>query len=87
MRDFQQSFSIDQDTGMVTYVTDREDGHDGNTDDGLGNTLTFTVQASDGVANGTPARATVMVRVNVAPTAIELTGTALPKRQICRLRG
>ena len=68
MTDFQQSFSIDQDTGMVTYVTDREDGHDGVTTDGTGNTLTFTVSAAD--AAGTAAEATVMVRVNVAPTAI-----------------
>ena len=74
--DFQQSFSIDQDTGMVTYVTDREDDHDGTDTDGTGNTLTFTVSASDGAAEGTAATATVMVRVNVAPTAINLTDQA-----------
>ena len=73
--DFHQSFSIDKDTGMVTYITDQEGDHDGNDADGQGNTLTFTISAAD--AAGTPATATVMVRVNVAPTAIELNdGTA-----------
>ena len=71
--DVQQSFSIDKSTGMVTYITDKENGHDGNTDDGQGNTLTFTISAAD--AGTTPDTATVMVRVNVAPTAIQLTGT------------
>ena len=71
----EQSFSIDKDTGMVTYITDKEQGHDGDTADGTGNTLTFTIEAMD--AEGTPATATVMVRVNVAPTAIQaVTGTA-----------
>ena len=77
MRDFQQSFSIDKDTGMVTYITDREQEHDGNTDDGEGNALTFTISASD--AAGDAAVATVVVRVNVTPTAIALSnegGTA-----------
>ena len=77
--DVQQSFSIDKDTGMVTYITDLEQGHDGTPVDGTdaaGNTLTFTITASDG-EGGTDATATVMVRVNVAPTAIELNdGTA-----------
>ncbi len=68
MRDFQQSFSIDKDTGMVTYVTDREQDHDGTDTDGTGNTLTFTISAAD--AGGTAATATVMVRINVTPTAI-----------------
>ena len=77
MRDFQQSFSIDKDTGMVTYITDREQDHDGTGTDGTGNTLTFTISASDGATGGTAATATVMVRVNVTPTAIELDdGTA-----------
>ena len=67
----QQSFSINKGTGMVTYLTDTEGGHDGNTDDGLGNTLTFTITASDG-GDGTDVTATVMVRVNVAPIAISL---------------
>ena len=66
----EQSFTINKDTGMVTYVTDKEQGHDGNTDDGQGNTLTFTISAMD--AAGTPATATVMARINVTPTAIEL---------------
>ena len=74
--DFQQSFSIDQDTGMVTYITDREQSHDGVTTDGTGNTLTFTISATDnGMVNGSPttaATATVEVRVNVTPTAINL---------------
>ena len=71
--DVQQSFSIDKDTGMVTYITDLEQGHDGTPVDGTdaaGNTLTFTISAMD--AAGTPATATVMVRVNVSPTAISL---------------
>ena len=29
--DLQQSFSIDQDTGMITYFTDKEQDHDGTT--------------------------------------------------------
>ncbi len=73
MRDFQQSFSIDKDTGMVTYITDREQAHDGSgedTDDGAGNSLTFTISAAD--AAGTAATSQVVVRVNVTPTAIEL---------------
>ena len=74
----EQSFSIDKDTGMVTYITDRSHGHDGTggeDNDGTGNRLTFTISAMDAV--GTPAEATVMVRVNVAPTAIKLSdGTA-----------
>ena len=78
MRDLQQSFSIDKDTGMVTYFTDMSGGHDGATDtDGQGNMLTFTISATDnGMVNGSPsdpATATVMVRVNVAPSAINLT--------------
>ena len=79
MRDFQQSFSIDKDTGMVTYITDREQLHDGAEADGAGNELVFTISASDGATGGTAATATVTVRVNVAPTAISLTdggGTA-----------
>ena len=70
--DVQQAFWIDSDTGMVTYFTDEKQGHDGDGADGAGNTLTFTIQAAD---EGTsPAAATVVVRINVAPTAIEFTG-------------
>ncbi len=70
-----QSFSIDKDTGMVTYITDREQGHDGTDTDGTGNTLTFTISAED--AAGTAATSQVMVRVNVTPTEIQaVTGTA-----------
>ena len=74
--DVQQSFSIDRDTGMVTYFTDLEQNHDGTDTDGTGNTLTFTISAAD--AAGTPATATVMVRVNVTPTAINLNDATSP---------
>ncbi|MCY4255214.1 MAG: hypothetical protein OXE51_03700 [Gammaproteobacteria bacterium] len=70
--DVQQAFWIDSDTGMVTYFTDEEQGHDGAggvTNDGAGNMLTFTIQAA-GEEGTSPVTATVVVRINVAPTAI-----------------
>ena len=78
--DVRQSLSIDRETGKLTYFTDMEQGHDGVTTDGTGNTLTFTVSASDGVTGSTAATAEVVVRINVAPTEIQLTdqgGTAV----------
>ena len=71
----QQLFAIDKDTGDITYVTDQQDDHDGNTDDGDGNAFTFSIVANDGMEDSDAV--TVTVRVNVAPTAIELyDGTA-----------
>ena len=74
--DIQQSLWIDKDTGEITYFTDLEQGHDGNSNDGSdggSNTLTFTISATDNDEGTTsPPTATVTVRVNVAPTAISL---------------
>ena len=79
--DVHQSLAIDKNTGKLTYVTDISQTHDGNPNDGSdggSNVLTFTITATDNMANtATPPTATVTVRINVAPTAIELNdGTA-----------
>ncbi len=86
----EQIFAIDKETGAVTYITGQSATHDGVTgDDGSGNTLAFTIAASDGVGEE-PTAATVMVtvRVNVAPSAIAMTsndGANTPPR-ICRFQ-
>ena len=63
--------------GTLTYVSDQLRGHDGNPDDdndgdpdGDGNILRLDVTANDGRGNSTNT-ATVSLRINVAPTAIE----------------
>ena len=68
----QQLLAIDKNTGELTYITNMSHGHDGNDGDGLGNVLTFTVSASDNVTGNDSAHVNVAVRINVAPTAIEL---------------
>ena len=74
--DLQQSLSIDQNTGEITYITDLSHTHDGNTEDGQGNVLTVTVSATDNDAGTTTApTASVTVRINVAPEAISFTGS------------
>ena len=65
-------FAIDKDTGEITYITGQEQNHDGDPTDGAGNTLTFTVAATDNLPGTEPATLDVTVRVNVAPTAIEM---------------
>ena len=73
----EQMFAIDKDTGEITYITGQEQNHDGDPTDGAGNTLTFTVAATDNLPGTEPATLDVTVRVNVAPTAIALNdGTA-----------
>ena len=72
--DLEQSLVIDSKTGEITYITDRSHTHDGNADDGAGNVLTFTITATDSKTGTTPAAEEVTVRINVAPTAIEITG-------------
>ena len=68
-----QIFAIDKQTGEVTYITGQSAAHGGETgDDGSGNTLAFTIAASDGVDGADPATVVVTVRVNVAPSAIML---------------
>ena len=75
--DLQQTIAIDKDTGEITYFSDTSQTHDGDDTDGAGNTLVVTVSATDGMLNATPATIPVTVRINVAPTAIELDdGTA-----------
>ena len=72
--DLEQSLVIDKNTGEITYFTDRSHTHDGVDTDGAGNVLTFTISATDNDAGTTnPPTETVTVRINVAPTAIELT--------------
>ena len=77
--DLQQALSIDPKTGEITYFTDLEMSHNPTTTttDGGGNVLTFTIRAMDDDSVSTDdttfATATVTVRINVAPTAIELT--------------
>ena len=77
--DLQQSISINPSTGEITYFTDLSHGHDGTggeANDGTGNALTVALSVTDGDANTTAITdQTVVVRINVAPTAIELTGT------------
>ena len=73
--DLEQSLSINPSTGEITYFTDRSHTHDGVNTDGTGNVLTFTLSVTDGDAATTALEPTVTVRINVAPTAIELTGT------------
>ena len=78
-----QVLTINSDSGNITYYTNNGTSHDNDavdTDgDGAGNMFTVMVQATD---DAMPAATsdddlTVNVRVNVAPTAIELGGTAL----------
>ena len=75
-RDLQQTFAVDDDGG-VTYFTDRSGAHDGDTtDDGAGNMVVFTVTANDGMTEvGDRPSVPVTVRINVAPSAIELDDT------------
>ena len=68
----QQTLAIDKNTGEITYFTNMSHGHDGNDADGQGNILTFTVSATDNVTGNATAEASVAVRINVAPTAINL---------------
>ena len=70
--DLQQSLVINQKTGEITYFTDLAQTHDGTDTDAAGNTLTFTISATDSKTGTTPATADVVVRINVAPTAINL---------------
>ena len=60
--------------GTLTYVSDQLRGHDGNQDDGAGNILSLDITANDHparLAAGNSANtATVTLRINVAPTAI-----------------
>ena len=51
----EQIFAIDKQTGEVTYITGQSAAHDGATAaDGDGNTLAFTISASDGVDGASP---------------------------------
>ena len=80
--DLQQSLVINQSTGEITYFTDLSHGHDGTggeANDGTGNTLTFALSVTDGDTGTTPVTTeTVVVRINVSPTAIEFTGAGQP---------
>ena len=78
-----QILTINSDSGNITYYTNNDTSHDNDaTDDdgdGDGNMFTVMVQATD---DAMPAATsgddlTVNVRVNVAPTAINLGGNAL----------
>ena len=86
--------TLDEDTGDITFYTNRALSHDNDVDadaDSGGNWFTVTVQASDGkpdpvdtVPDLDPLNdsddtddLTINVRVNVAPTAINLGGTAI----------
>ena len=88
-------FTLNGETGEVTFYTNRALSHDNNAadedSDGAGNWFTVTVQANDGkpdpvgtdpdldpLADDDPTDdLTVNVRVNVAPTAIHLGGSAI----------
>ena len=79
-----QILTLDSKTGAITYYTKNTMAHDDDdtdTDgDGGGNLLRVSVQASDGkpdTADDTTDDVTIEVRVNVAPTAINLSGTAI----------
>ena len=79
-----QILTLDKDTGAITYYTSNgtvHDDDDTDTDsDGAGNWFTVTVESSDGkpdTADDTTDDVTINVRVNVAPTAINLNGTAI----------
>ena len=80
--DLQQSISINPSTGEITYITDLSHGHDGTggeDNDGTGNTLTVALSVTDGDAGTTAITdQTVVVRINVSPTAIEFTGAGQP---------
>ena len=69
-------------SGELTYVSDQLRTHDGDNADGAGNRLTLNITANDsptgastGNSNGT---ADLHIRINVAPTDIELTGGTAP---------
>ena len=76
---------MNSETGEVTFYTNRALSHDNDatdTDtDGAGNWFTATVEASDGKPDTAEPVATddltINVRVNVAPTAINVGGTAI----------
>jgi len=85
-----QILTLNKNTGAITYYTNNGMSHDNDaadTDaDGAGNWFTVTVQASDGkpdpdeTATGiadTSDDLTVNVRVNVAPSAINVGGSAI----------
>ena len=76
--------TVNSETGEVTFYTNRALSHDNDTTDadadGAGNWFTVTVEASDGkpdTADDTTDDLTINVRVNVAPTAINLGGSAI----------
>ena len=70
--DLQQTLAIDKSTGEITYFTDTSQAHDGNGEDGAGNTIVAMVSATDNMVGTTPATVAVTVRINVSPTAIQL---------------
>ena len=77
--DDDQILTINSDSGNITYYTNNGTTHDGEATDGGGNIFTVTVQAMD---DGTPMMTTeenltVNVRVNVAPTSMQLGNQAL----------
>ena len=79
-----QILTLNSKTGAITYYTKNTMAHDdddADTDgDGLGNWLVVTVEASDGkpdTGDTADDDVTINVRVNVAPTAINLGGTAI----------
>ena len=77
--DDDQILTINSDSGNITYYTNNGTTHDGEATDGGGNIFTVTVQATD---DGTPMMTTeenltVNVRVNVAPTSMQLGNQAL----------
>ena len=75
-----QILTLNSKTGAITYYTNNATSHDDDTTDtdgdGGGNIFSVTVNANDGMADTTD-DLTVNVRVNVAPTAINLNGTAI----------
>ena len=64
---------FDPSTGQYRFVTQDQQGHDGNNVDGQGNIISATVTASDG--RGGTSTTTVNLRLNVAPTDIDVLTT------------
>ncbi|MCY4341289.1 MAG: Ig-like domain-containing protein [Gammaproteobacteria bacterium] len=70
-----QTLAIDSD-GNITYYTNSVTAHDATSTDGTGNTLVFDVNANDGTGDSAE-DVTVTVRINVSPTAIEVSSSPL----------
>ena len=65
---------LELDSGKLTYVSDKTQNHDGDTEDGAGNRVTLAITANDlfrAPGRDSETTANLHIRINVAPTGID----------------